>query len=296
MSLLKVLWPVARLFTKKVFNRILPDQLQLHLTYIGYTGKVLNLDRPERFTEKMQAIKLSPLIRKQQPLTDKWEVREFVTSRIGAEHLIPVYRIFERPEDIHRELLPESFVMKCTHDSGSVSICRDLRSFDVDAMIQQMKRSYERDYFHLHREYNYFGIHRRVICEQFLEGPDGKPPKDYKFFCFNGEPEFIQVDLDRFGSHNRVMYGTGWTKTDFNINFPLSEAEVDRPAELEQMLAIARKLSKGFPFIRVDLYCCHDKVWFGELTFIHGAGYELFEPDEYDLHFGRMIDLHGYFR
>ncbi|MFM7327184.1 MAG: ATP-grasp fold amidoligase family protein [Bacteroidota bacterium] len=296
MSPLQILWPFARLFTKKFFNRLLPDRLQLHLTHAGYTGRILNLRHPVRFSEKMEAIKLSPLVGRQQTLTDKLEVRTFVAERIGEQHLIPVYRTFEQPEDITRELLPESFVMKCTHDSGSVAICKDLRTFDVNNMIRELRRSYNRDYYRMHREYNYRGIPPRILCEQFLAEPDGKPPKDYKFFCFNGEPLFLQVDVDRFGSHDRVIYDPAWNKLPFNIKFPVSEKTIERPENLDQMLDIARKLSAGFPFLRVDLYSSRGNTWFGELTFCHGAGHELFIPDRYDIEYGQMIDLRQYFK
>ena len=295
MSPLKILWPIARLFTKKLFNRLLPDRLQLHLTHTGYTGRVLNLHHPVRFSEKMEAIKLSPLVGRQQALTDKLEVRKFVAERIGDQHLIPVYRTFEQPEDITRALLPDTFVMKCTHDSGSVAICKDLKTFDVEGMIRDLRRSYNRDYYRMHREYNYRGIIPRILCEHFLAEPDGKPPKDYKFFCFNGEPAFLQVDVDRFGTHDRVIYDPDWNKLNFNIKFPVSEKTIDRPADLDQMLDITRKLSAGFPFLRVDLYSSRGNTWFGELTFSHGAGHELFIPDRYDIIFGEMIDLKKYF-
>lgn len=296
MSPLQILWPFARLFTKKFFNRLLPDRLQLHLTHAGYTGRILNLRHPVCFSEKMEAIKLSPLVGRQQTLTDKLEVRTFVAERIGEQHLIPVYRTFEQPEDITRELLPESFVMKCTHDSGSVAICKDLRTFDVNNMIRELRRSYNRDYYRMHREYNYRGIPPRILCEQFLAEPDGKPPKDYKFFCFNGEPLFLQVDVDRFVSHDRVIYDPAWNKLPFNIKFPVSEKTIERPENLDQMLDIARKLSAGFPFLRVDLYSSRGNTWFGELTFCHGAGHELFIPDRYDIEYGQLIDLRQYFK
>jgi len=273
---------------------VLPDVLQLHLTYLGYTGRVLHLNSPQRFTEKMQAIKRSPLIAQMQPLTDKIAVRDFVAGRIGEKYLIPVHQIYNSPDEILKNRLPETFVMKCTHDSGSVVVCNGIDPPDFDAMIRKLKRAMKRDYFRMHREYNYKGIPPRILCEHYLSDEKGLPPPDFKFFCFNGEPEFIQVDLDRFSHHKRLIYGTDWTKKDFNIMFPRSSGEAQKPEQLDLMRNLARKLSAGFPFVRVDLYYSKGRIWFGELTFIHGAGYEDFDPDESDLETGRLLDISGY--
>lgn len=282
---------LARLSTKPVFNRLLPDLWQIELGYRGFIGKPPSLHNPQRFTEKLQVIKLSPWLKEQNRLTDKWLVREYVTRKVGGDFLVPLYGVYETPDTIKPELLPEAFVLKSTHDSGSVILCRQKSDCDWPEIIKQMERSAAKDYSRPNRENNYRNIKPRIVCEQLLLEEDGKPPKDFKIFCFHGTPKFIQVDIDRFNSHKRVIYGTDWVKQPFNISFQLTDTEAEKPECLNDMLKISARLSEHIPFLRVDLYVHQGKIYFGELTFIHGAGYEQFYPDEADKMVGSWLDL-----
>ena len=152
MPLFKAIWPFARLATKRFFYRLLPDRIQLHLIYMGYMRKLLHLRHPETFNEKMQVAKISPLIKRMQPLTDKIAVREFVKARIGSEYLIPVHGTYSGTDEIKRNELPDRFVMKCTHDSGSVFVCNDIASLDFDDMIHKLKKALARKYFRIDRK------------------------------------------------------------------------------------------------------------------------------------------------
>lgn len=292
MSPFNRLWNIlARISVKPFFNRLLPDKAQILLGYRGFVGRPLNLSRPKRFTEKMQVLKLSPWLRRQRPLTDKWQVRRYVARRIGADHLIPLYGIADNPVRIRPELLPESFALKYTHDSGSVILCRQQDNHNWPHILRKLKRYSTKDYSQSCREVNYARIRPRVLWEKLLLETDGQPPKDYKIFCFHGEPAFIQIDTGRFTRHQRVIYGTDWVKQPFNISFPLSDMQVKRPEQLEDMLIIAARLARDIPFVRVDLYVHQGLIYFGELTFIHGAGYELFYPDIADEKTGELLSL-----
>ena len=292
MNTINRLWNiVARLSVKPFFNRILSDKAQIRLGYRGFVGRPLDLKHSKRFTEKMQSIKLSPWLRQQSHLTDKWQVRQYVARRIGTDHLIPLYGISDSATRIRPDLLPESFALKYTHDSGSVILFRQNEGRNWPQILRRLSRYGNKDYYHSCREGNYASIRPRILFEKLLLETDGQPPEDYKIYCFHGTPAFIQVDTGRFTQHRRVMYGTNWQKQPFNICFPLNDLDVKRPEQLNDMLKLATRLAADIPFVRVDLYVHGGTIYFGELTFVHGAGYEPFYPDTADEEAGARLML-----
>lgn len=261
--------------------------------YRAYTGYKLNLSKPVRFNDKMQWLKLNDRKDWYSKIADKVEVRNFVSSRIGEQYLIPVIQVFNSVDDIEWSKLPNQFVLKCTHDSGTTVVCSNKEKLSIEEATYLLKNRMAKNYYYLHREFCYKNIKPRVICEAFISADGTSVPIDYKFFCFHGVPKIIQVDTNRFTDHGRIMMYPDWSTAPFHssIKYFKQDLKVDKPDNLEEMLDIAVKLSKDFKFIRVDLYSVNNKIYFGELTFYHGSGYEEIYPDEYNFWMGDLLDL-----
>jgi len=284
---------IAKTLLQYPFNTLLPDRLYLSIMYRGFTGLRLNLDNPKRFNEKMQWLKLYDRQEWYSKIADKVEVRKYVESKIGEQYLIPLIAVYNSVDEIDWNKLPNQFVLKCTHDSGSTVICSNKEELNTGEARNFLKTRMAKSYYPVHREFCYKNIKPRIICEAFIS-PDGDSiPIDYKFLCFHGVPKLIQVDTDRFTDHSRLAMYPDWSKAPFSINSKYAKENLDfeRPGNLDEMLTISTKLSQGFKFIRVDLYSVNNKIYFGELTFQHGSGYEPIYPDQYNFWLGDLLDL-----
>lgn len=273
-------------------SHLVSDKTIITWFYEYHTGKKLDLSDPKTFNEKIQWLKLYDHNPIYTVLVDKLTVREHVERILGMEYLIPHIGVYESPEEIDFSKLPDTFVLKCTHDSGGVVICSDRANFDERAAIIKLKRAMKTNPFWRTREWPYKDLIPKIICEKYIVDESGYELKDYKFFCFDGEPKLIQVDFGRFSNHRRNIYDTDWNLIPLSIKFPDDPTvEIPRPSTLDHMMYVAKKLSKGFVHVRVDLYSVHDKVYFGELTFHHGSGIEEFNPDSYNALLGSWIHL-----
>jgi hypothetical protein len=224
-------------------------------------------------------------------MADKYKVREYVKEKIGDEYLIPLLGVYDNPEDIDINKLPDSFVLKVNHGSGYNIICKNKNEIDFDKEKIKLSKWLSEDYYKKGREWVYKDIDRKIVCEKFIESDDGRDLLDYKFFCFNGKPEFVQVDIDRFSDHTRNIYSTEWKKQNFSICYPQSNEEVDNPIDFNEMLEIVKKLAYDQNFIRIDLYTASGKIFFGELTHYPGNGFEHFFPDAKDFEVGKMLAI-----
>ena len=278
-------------FKNHGLTNIIPDRMYLNIYYQIRTGRKLNLKEPQTFNEKLQWLKLYNRKNEYTTMVDKALVKEYVAKRIGKEHIIPTIGIWDKFDDIDFEKLPQRFVIKCTHDSGGLIICKDKSTFDIDKAKQKINDRLKYKYYYHSREWPYKNVKPKIIIEQYMEDESGYELKDYKIFCFNGEPKFIMVDSDRFIDHKRNVYNTKWEKLDLNINFPSTTVNYPKPKCLNEMLEFSKKLSKHIPFIRTDFYIINNKVYFGELTFYPGSGFQKIEPDEWNYKLGEMIDL-----
>lgn len=275
-------WPFRYCFSDKRFTE---------LFYRAYQHRPLDLDNPKSFSEKLQWLKLYDHNPRYTQLTDKYLVRDYVKEAIGEQHLIPLLGKWERVDDIDFSLLPSQFVLKCSHDSGSTVICKDKVSFDK-RRLKKLRKRMKFDYYWASREYNYKGIERRILAEKYMLDHDTDDLQDYKVFCFDGTPKFIQVDKNRFGNHTREYYTSEWKP------IPVMDAYTNRgqkttlpPSVLKEMLQIASKLSAGFCHVRIDLYYANGNIYFGEMTFHDGSGGEPIEPFTYDLLWGSYLHL-----
>lgn len=275
------------------FLKFIPDELMIKIQYRIKLGRKLNLKTPERFTEKLQWYKINY---KDDLLTigaDKYRVRDYVKSK-GLESILnKLYGVYEKPEEITLNDLPEKFVMKTNNGSGTNYLCEDKKKFDIDRIKKELSIWIERDVFAAGREWSYKNIQPKIIVEELLEDNQNNFDgiSDYKFLCFNGEPKYIIFDVDRFSDHKRNIYDLDWNLLDISSDKNNIQREISKPKGLDKLIEIAKILSEDFPFVRVDLYYVNNQVYFGELTFYPWTGYVQFNPDEFDFELGNYFNL-----
>lgn len=281
---------IVILMNKKIAH-VIPDRLYLKWVYRLKTGKKLDLKNPEEFNEKMQWLKLYNRKPEYTELVDKYEMRKYVSRTIGDEHLMPLLGVWDKLDDIPFESFPEQFVLKCTHDSGGLFICRDKSSFDIDKAREKITRSLAREYFYLGREWPYKNIKPRIIAEKYLENGD-EGLHDYKVWCFNGKPRLVQYMSGRLHKTYDAFYDTDWNRVDTTHAYETLYGNAKKPECLEKLLELSEKLAKDIPFARTDFYILEDgRILAGEITLFPSAGFKDFVPDEMNKKLGEMIDL-----
>ena len=257
-------------------------------------GRELNLDNPETFNEKIQWLKLYDRKPKYTIMVDKIRVKEYVADIIGKEHIIPTLEIWDTVESIDISHLPTQFVLKCSHDSGGLSICRDKNNYDLTSAKKILKASFNRDYYSNHREWPYKDVPKKIFAEKYMynAGKDGLV--DYKFYCFDGEPKFLYVSE---GLENHPTARISFLELDWSFapyersDFKTFQYLPKKPSRFDEMIQIARILSKDIPFLRVDLYEINGFVYFSELTFSPCAGYMPFKDYSFDYEIGQLLHL-----
>lgn len=279
---------------KKDWLKWMPDKMYLQLRYRELVGEKLNLDAPKTFNEKLQWLKLNDKRPEYAKLVDKYEVREYIARVMGEEHLIPCLGVWEDVEDIDFDLLPDAFVLKCTHDSGSVVLCRNKTNFSIENAKRKLAASLKKNLFWEGREWPYKNIKPRIIAEQFMESDDGQDLIDYKLFCFGGVPKFFYVSQ---GLHNHstahISYvSLEWEPEPFHRNdFAVFDVLPEKPKNIAKMIEYSKMLSRDYPFVRVDFYEIGGQIYFGELTFYPGSGFTKFYPEEWNEIIGGMLEL-----
>lgn len=272
------------------------EKLYLKLLFYNNLGYWPNIDNPTTFSEKLQWLKLYDHNPEYTIMADKVKAKEWVAERIGKEHIIPTIGVWDKAEDIDFNSLPEKFVIKCNHNSGTgMYICKDKTKMDENCVRKGLAKGLKEDYYAGKLEWPYKNIPRRIIAEKFLEVNKGEnlDLPDYKFFCFNGEPEFCQVISGRNDIMSIDFFDKNWIHQPFHEPkiYPFAEIEPSKPIGYEKMISIARQLAKGIPFVRIDLYNLNGHIYFGEITFFPTAGFGGFSPDEWDKKFGDLIVL-----
>ncbi len=275
--------------------KFLPDSFMLSIQYRLKTGRRLNLKNPQRFTEKLQWYKINYRNPIMHQLVDKYSVRDYIKSKGLENILIPLIGRYANVNEIEWEKLPEKFVIKTTNGGGglNVLICPDKKSIsysEIQQKFSDIKPSKPRS---LGREWAYYGLQPGLVVEKLLlneENPEAGV-NDYKIFCYGGVPKYIIVDVDRYIGHKRNFYDTDWNNLNVTSDCPASDRELPKPENFDEMMRIASTLSKDFPYVRVDLYNCSGKIYFGELTFYPWSGYVVFAPDEADSLFGKDFNL-----
>lgn len=287
---------IARLMNFLSFRgylKWLPDELFLKIIFRLKMGYRLDLNNPKTFNEKIQWLKLYDRNPLYTSLVDKYEVRQFVKEKIGEEYLIPLLGVWDNFDDIDFEALPNQFVLKCTHDSGGLVICKDKSKLDITKAKKKINSCLKRNYYWVLREWPYKNVKPRIIAEKYMEDEPGKGLKDYKFFCFDGIVKAMFVATDREVHQTKFdFFDADFNHLPFKQHYP-NNVKIDlvKPMSFEQMKKLASELTAGFPHCRADFYDVGGKVYFGELTFSHFSGLEPMEPMEWDEKFGEMIHL-----
>lgn len=274
------------------FAPFIPDRLYLKCLFKKHMNEKLNLSNPKTFSEKMQWLKLYDRKPEYFVMADKADVKEYVAKKIGKEHIIPNIGVYSSVDEVPFDKLPERFVIKCTHDSGSTFICNQKSDFNIEKVKEQLSEKLSRNFFWFGREWSYKNITPRIIVEEFIPDESGNCPVDYKFFCFNGKMEVFKIDYNRFTKRAANYYDKNCKYLDFGkVNStPDPSIKLELPENFKEMVAITEKLSKDIPFLRVDLYSVNNNIYFGELTFYPSSGIEHFTNDG-DIIMGKLLNL-----
>ncbi len=273
----------------------LPDKQYLQLYYYGRIGKWIDFDNPKTFNEKLQWIKLYDRNPLYSTMVDKYACKPYIAGIIGEEYIVPTYGVWDSFDTIDFDALPEQFVLKTTHDSGTVCICENKKMFDIPHAREVINNSLSRNFSRICREWPYDNVPPRVMAEALLpnDSEDSTTIKDYKLFCFNGKAKFFKIDFDRNTNHHANYFDLDGSLLEFGeADYPpVPEKKLTISARLGEMVSLAEKISKDIPFLRVDFYDVNGSVYFGETTFFPAAGFGPFTPSAYDRIIGDMLEL-----
>lgn len=281
-----------------LLGKCLPDNLlcnkfYLKILYRNRLKKNLDLNNPKAFNEKIQWLKLYDRKPEYTKMVDKYEVKEYVKNLIGEQHIIDTLGVYDSFKDINFSELPNKFVLKCTHDSGGVVICKDKNNLDMKDTEKKFKKLLKRNYFYNTREFPYKNVKPRIIVEPFMNDNRNEDLLDYKFMCFNGKVKCSFVCSERRSKQGLAVdfFDNDWKHLPFRRRYRNLNREITKPNNLNKMIEMAEKLSKGITFVRVDFYEINNDIYFGEMTFYPGSGLEEFIPEEWDYKLGEWINL-----
>lgn len=282
----------ARCVVDLPLSKKLDDKTYLKLKYRARFLKKLNLETPRTYNEKLQWLKLYDRNPEYTIMVDKYAMKEWVGSKIGQGYTITNYGVWNNPEEIDFDSLPDKFVLKGTHDSGSFCICKDKSNFDRKSAITMLKKSILSDQYIYSREWPYKNVPRRVLAEEYIVDESGYELKDYKFFCFSGKPYMMFIASGRTKGETTFDYfDMNFNHLDITQSHPNANHAYEKPKDFEKMIELASKLSAGIPQLRVDFYYVNGKILVGELTFFHYGGFVPFHPNKWDAILGDLIQL-----
>ena len=276
-----------------VFN-CLSDKQYLKIKYRACIGEKLNLQDPKGFNEKLQWLKLYDRKAEYTMMVDKYLVRDYIAQQLGEEYLIPLLGVWDDPDEIDFDALPNQFVLKCNHNSGlGMCICKDKSKLDIVKVKAELRKGLAQNYYLSGREWPYKDVPRKIICEKFMADESGSDLKDYKFYCFNGKVKLMLRVSDRFGD---VPAKGVYVDRNFNVlpiqwGFEPGEISSSKFDKFDEMCILAEKLSQNIPHVRIDLYLIGQQIYFGEMTFFDGSGFDAITPKEWDEKLGRYITL-----
>lgn len=275
------------------FYNSMNDEEYLKRKYKAIMHKELDLDNPKSFNEKLQWLKINDHNSIYTTMVDKYEAKKYVANIIGEEYIVPTIAIYDSFEEIDLTKLPDQFVMKCTHDSGGIVICKDKESYNKKYATKKIKKRLKSNYYYMGREWPYKNVKPRIIVEEYMEDKNQPNILDYKFFCFNGKVEYLYVSA---GSHSKEQclqfFDRYYNSIDCKRNDykPFNELP-PCPKNLNKMIEYAELLSKDIEHVRVDFYEINGKLYFSEFTFYTGSGFIPFEKEEWDIKLGKLINI-----
>ncbi len=274
--------------------RSLSDEEYIRRVYEENLGQKLNLENPITYNEKLQWLKLHDHNPMYSTLVDKYAVKKYVSKKIGDRYVIPVLGgPWNDAGEIDFNALPDKFVLKCNHDCGSVLVCTEKKEFDSSDARKRLNQKLKVDYYLRSREWPYKNVKPCIFAEKYMIDDEEKELKDYKFFCFNGKPEYMFIASDRLKQEETKFdfFDMEYNHLPFTNGHPNAESIPKKPKHFEEMKELAARLSEGIPHVRVDFYEANGDVYFGEFTFYHWGGLMRFVPEEWNQKFGELIDL-----
>ena len=289
----------TRVLIKSGYYDSLSDEDFLKKVFPKYMGYPLDLENPKTFSEKLQWLKVNFRDPIQTVMVDKHEAKHFIAQRVGNQYIIPTISVWNSVDDIDLDRLPNQFVLKCTHDSGGIVICKDKSTLDWEAAKAKLRTFLKRDYSRIAREWPYKNVPRRIIGEEYLSELGSNDILDYKMYCFHGEPKLTVVCSNRFSKTGTRMnfYDIDWNPMGIHFgHYPPLPTEFPKPDTYGEMQQVAMELSQGCPFLRVDFYEIKGHIFIGELTFFPGAGFERFRPMSKDYELGEWLHLENVHR
>lgn len=273
---------------------VLPDKWYLFFRFKNRVGYWPHLNHPRTFNEKLQWLKLNDRHAEYTQMVDKIDAKKYVASIIGDKYIIPTLGVWNSVDEIEWDKLPNQFVIKVSSDSGGIVVCKDKQTLDIEKAKEKLTNGWGKNYYVHNKEYPYRDLTSRIIAEEYKEDESGYELRDYKIFCFNGEPKilFVASDRQKAGEDTKFdFFDLNWNHLPFTNGHPNSKEHIAKPKNFEEMLEIAKKLSVGIPQVRIDLYNCNGQIYFGEITFFHWSGMTAFDPVEWDFKLGKMIKL-----
>ena len=272
----------------------LPDKIFLKAAFRARFGRKLDLNNPKTFNEKLQWLKLYDRKPEYTKMVDKYLVRDYVKEKIGEEYLIPLLGVWENPEKINFDELPMQFVLKCNHNSGlGMCICKDKNSLDINKVKAELKKGIDQNYYLTGREWTYKDVPRRIIAEKYMVDESGYELKDYKFYCFDGKVKLVMINSDRMSLEKTKAnyFDENYQPLDFVWGYENAEIPPQKPEKFEEMKYLAEKLSENISHVRIDFYQTPSGIYFGEITFFDGCGFDAIEPIEWDYKIGSWLKL-----
>lgn len=272
----------------------LPDKVFLDAAFRARFGRKLDLKNPKAFNEKLQWMKLYNRNPVYTMMVDKYLVRNYVREIIGEEYLIPLLGAWDDPDKIDFDKLPMQFVLKCNHNSGlGMCICKDKNKLDIAKVKNDLRKGLKQDYYLTGREWPYKNVPRKIIAEKYMVDESGYELKDYKYYCFDGKVRIVMINSDRMSSlETKANYfDENYQPLDFVWGYENAKIPPAKPEKFEEMKSLAEKLSEGIPHVRIDFYQTPQGIFFGEMTFFDGSGFDAIEPIEWDYKIGSWINL-----
>lgn len=273
---------------------LMSDKFYLSVLWKIVMGYELDWKHPKTFNEKLQWLKLYDRNPLYTTLVDKVEVKKWVADKIGEQYVIPTLAVYKSVDEIDMDKLPDRFVLKCNHDSGSVVVCKDKSSFDLEAAKRKLDKGLKHDFYSDAREWPYKNVERCVFAEQFVEDGRLHDLPDYKFFAFDGEVKalFIATERDNKTTETRFdFFDMDFNHIEVTNGHPNADVLPDKPKQFDKMVKFSEILSKGIPQVRCDFYEADGELYFGEMTFYHWGGMTKFNPSSFDLKMGNWITL-----
>lgn len=275
---------------KQKYYTIYDDIEFLKRKFKRRVGYELNIVNPTTFNEKLQWLKVNDRNPEYTRMVDKHEFKLYVEEVLGKGYTIPTLGLYDTVDEIEWDKLPEKFVLKCTHDSGSIVICKDKKQFDIDAAVKKLESGLKGNYYWASREWPYRNVKPRVIAEEYMEDARGEII-DYKFLCYRGTCKYVFTCTERFAEKGLkvTFFDREWNKLSIKRHYPISEQNIEKPTNYDQMLELAESFSEKIPFVRIDFYEINGRLYVGEFTFYPGGGMEEFDNYEDDVLLGKDI-------